>query len=373
MTERERILCVYRGSRPDRVPVMLDLSHWFYQRTQRPWDLSAAYAEPEWDLIGVHRRHGVGFYMPNLAAFYGTYYPDTVRVRTTKMRTLEGLEIVSRFETPTGSIERRRRWEPRTYAWGISRWGIRTPRDLVVFGEALGERRFEPHWDRYRAWADAVGDLGVVYLPLGYSAVGHLLHYWMGVEGFIYGLADEPALMRRVVERVNANTLTLVDLAAQSPAAVVIMGDNISSDVQPPHLFEEWSGAFYREAIRRLHAGGKKVAVHIDGKLRGALHMVRGCGADAADAVTPTPMGDLTPAQCRGEAGPDLLLSGGVSADLWLPHVPVERFDRAVFDWLDLRHSSPALIANAGDQVPPGAEESRIARLLELTEKHGAW
>ena len=33
MTPRERILAVYRGKRPDAVPFMLDLSHWFYSRS----------------------------------------------------------------------------------------------------------------------------------------------------------------------------------------------------------------------------------------------------------------------------------------------------------------------------------------------------
>jgi hypothetical protein len=352
---------------------MLDLSHWFYQRTQKPWDLSRAYTEPETELIAVHRRYGAGFYLPNLAAFVTTRYPEGVRATTQRVETPDGLEIISRFETPTGAIERRRRWEPQTYAWGISQWGIRTPGELAVFAEALSGRSFEAHWERYTAWVEAVGDLGVVYLPLGYSALGHLLHYWMGVEGFFYAAADYPELLTRVVERVNANTLDLVDLVANSPAEIVIMGDNLSSDVQPPPVFERWSGDFYRAAIRRLQACGKKVAVHIDGRLRGALRMVCNCGADAADAVTPTPMGDLTAAQCRAEVGEHFILSGGVSPDLWLPNVPLARFERAAIDWLELRQSSPALIANAGDQVPPGADERRIERLRELVEVYGRW
>ena len=55
MTLRERILAVYQGETPDVVPFMLDLSHWFYQRERRPWDLSSSYLEPEHDLIACHR------------------------------------------------------------------------------------------------------------------------------------------------------------------------------------------------------------------------------------------------------------------------------------------------------------------------------
>ena len=101
--------------------------------------------------------------------------------------------------------------------------------------------------------------------------------------------------------------------------------------------------------------------------------MIRETGADCGDAITPTPFGDLTPAQCREEAGPDFILSGGVSPDLWLPSAPREAFTAKVLEWLDLRRSSPRLIANAGDQVPPDAEEDRIEIMRDVVEKHGRY
>jgi uroporphyrinogen-III decarboxylase len=101
--------------------------------------------------------------------------------------------------------------------------------------------------------------------------------------------------------------------------------------------------------------------------------MIRDVEVDCVDAVTPTPMGDLTPVQCREEAGPDVILSGGVSPDLWLPDIGTEAFKEAVVEWLNLRKSGPRLIANAGDQVPPGAVEERIAMMRELVEEYGRY
>lgn len=373
MTERDRILSVYRGTVPDRVPFMLDLSHWFYHRHHLPWDLSRAYARPELELIDYHRQIGVGFYIPNLGQFFATQFAAEVEATTSRQETADGPEITWRLRTPLGMIERRRRWEEQTYAWGISQWGVRTPQDLRVFADAMSRRTFTPEWDKYRAWVEAVGDLGVVYLPAGYSAIGQLMNYWMGPEQLVYAAVDYPELLREVVDSVNANNLELIDLLAASPAEVIVMGDNFSSDLQPPAFFGEWSEGYYREAVRRLHAAGKAVAVHIDGRLRGALRMIRDTGADCGDAITPTPMGDLTPAQCRAEAGPDFILSGGVSPDLWLPHVPLDTFKDKVLEWLELRHLSPRLIANAGDQVPPGAEEDRIRIMRELVETRGTY
>jgi len=367
MTLRERILSVYRGQTPDVVPFMLDLSHWFYHKHGMPWDLSRAYDKPESELIDYHKAHGIGFYMPNLASLYSASYANGVFSEITH----HASRIMWSLSTPLGSIERERVWHEQTYSWAISSWGVKSEHDLRVLGYAMSGMEFAPHWDRYQAWADYVGDHGVVYMPAGYSAMGQLLHYWMGVEGTMYAIYDWPETMHEVVDQINESNLRLVDLLASSPAEIIIMGDNISADVQPASFFDEWSRPYYVEAIRRLHAAGKYVAVHIDGKLKGALRMIRDTGADCADAVTPIPMGDLTPEECRAEAGSDFILSGGVSPDLWLPNVSTDDFKAAVIRWLDLRKLSPRLIANAGDQVPPGALEDRIEIMRDLVETHG--
>ena len=287
MTMRERILSIYRGETPDVVPYMLDLSHWFYHKNRMPWDLTVAYDQPEYELIAYHKQAGAGFYMPNLGSFYSVAYGDDVQSDVSKVDHDGVPEIAWRLTTPLGSIERRRMWEEVSYSWAITRWGVQTEQDLRVLGYALGSRTYAPLWDRYQAWVDEVGDMGVVYLSAGYSAMGHLLNYWLGVSGTAYAAADWPATLREVVDQINDNNLKMIDLLAASPAEIIILGDNFSSDLQPPRFFGRWSRPFYAEAIRRLHAAGKYVAVHIDGRLRGAIGMIRDAGADCGDAITP--------------------------------------------------------------------------------------
>ena len=371
MTPRERILSVYRGDTPDVVPFMLDLSHWFYHKNRLPWDLSQAYEQPEKDLIDYHRNVQTGFYLANLASFYTVSYPEDIAATVTKGA--DGREITWRYETPLGAVARRRRWEEQTYAWAIPQWEIYSEQDVKALGYALSHRRFTPRWDRYRAWTDYVGDCGVVYMPLGYSAMGYLLNYWLGVAGTVYATADWPETMHDVVDAINANGLECIDMLCQSPAKVIFLGDNFSSDIQPPSFFNEWSRPFYAEAIRRIHAAGKYASVHIDGKLRGSLRMFRELDVDCADAVTPTPMGDLDPDQCRGEAGAEFILSGGVAPTLWLPESDLADFKTAVMRWINLKKYGSRLIANAGDQVPPGAAEDRIALMRDVVEQHGRY
>ena len=371
MTIKERVKAVYRGEMPDEIPFMLDLSHWFYHKWQLPWDLSKANEEPEYDLIDIHKKHDVGFYMPNLGQFYDVVFPDNVITNVNKSS--DGRKITWSIETPLGRIERTRIWEDDSYSWGIRDWGLTTEEQLKILSFALKDRTYKFLPDKYQAWIDAIGDLGVCYVGAGYSAMGQLLNYWMGVEGAIMATFNWPETMRKIIDEINQNNLNLIDMLAESSIEFVIMGDNFSSDIQPPYFFDQWSRKYYTEAIRRLHDAGKYVAVHIDGRLNGAIKMIQETGADCADAVTPTPMGDLTPQQCREEAGNNFILSGGVSPNLWLPNVSIEIFEKNAFDWIGLKNKSTKIIANAGDQVPPGAEEKRIDIMRDLVAKYGKY
>lgn len=372
MSERERMLAVYRGETPDRVPFFLDLSHWFYHRHGLLFDLSVVgNLEVERLLFQYHREMGVGYYVANLSSFYEVIFPPDVLATTAKKVTPAGPELVWRIETPIGSIERRRRWEETSYSWCVTQWGIRSADDLRVLAYAYRQRRFEPAWERYAPWVEELGDLGVVYMPTGYSAMGHLLSLWMGIENTIFATIDMPGVLHEVVDAINDNQLACVDMVCQSPADVIFMGDNFSGDVQPPYFFKEWSEPYYKEAIRRISEAGKFSAVHIDGNLRGILKAFAGIGASCADAVTPAPMFDLTPEQCRQEAGPHMVLSGGVPPNVWIKEASDEAFRQAVLRWLEIRKLSPRLVAAAGDQVPPGTPEYRIEMMRELVETHG--
>lgn len=374
MTERERILAAAYNEKPDRVPYMLDLSHYYYHKYQKDWDLCKGYVEPERELIDFNRKMGAAFYMPNQARFYGVHYDSTIKAGAVREIADGSPEITWSFETPVGRIERKRRFMKGSYSWAINKWGVEDEKDLEVLKYALTHISYEPLPENYKAWADYTGDDGVVYLSPGYSAMGQLLHYWMGVENTVYASYDFPEELHDCVDAVNENVRELVSmLASEYDAPVIITGDNFSSDIQPPEFFNEWSRDHYEKTFGMIHAAGKRAAVHIDGKLTGAITMLRKAGADIIDAVTPGTVGGITAAEARKEAdtgktllGNDLVLSGGIPNELWYERTPFKDFEKAVTDWLDTAKTTSAVILAAGDQVPPGADEKRIIRMGEI-------
>ena len=373
MSIRERVISVFAGIKPDVVPFILDLSHWYYHHYNLSWDLTMPYNKPDYGLLEIHKKFRAGFYIPILTVGWKIEYKSDINCSVFKQYVDGVPTIVWKYETPMGTIQRRRRWEQKSYSWPIYEWGVKNKNDLKILQYCLEGRIFHPDFESYNMWNEAVGENGVVYMPFGYSAMGQLLNAWMGVENTIYATFDMEKEVMEFITSVNENNLKLVDLLCESPAEIILMGDNFSSDIQSPEFFNKWSKQFYVEAIRRFHNAGKKVAVHIDGRLKNTISMIAKTGADCGDAITPAPMGDLSPSECRKEAGENFILSGGVAPDLWLPTVQVKNFEQAVIDWLSTAKENFRIFAAAGDQVPPGAEERRISLMRELVEFYGKY
>ena len=371
MTLRERALAVYRGETPDVVPWFADLSHWHAANSGAEFlPFTGETLDPT--MLDLHRKVQAGVYLYT-GQPYDIKYVDGVQSTIEVEPTPQGNVSHWQLETPLGTIEEQRIFSQASYSWNIKRRMVQSVDDLKVLRYAMERREYVPRFERYTEWADQCGDLGLPYANMPYSGFGFLISRGMGIQRTIYAAADAPDEVRKTVDVINENNLQCVDLLARGPAPVILFSDNFSADVQPPRVIEKWSAAYYREAFHRLHEHGKWASVHIDGRLRGLLRKFAALGADDADAVTPAPMGDLTPEECRADAGPDLILWGGIPPSAWSRTAPDEVFIKAIMDWLAIRRLSPRLVIAPGDQVPPDTDYYRIEMVAELVEKHGRY
>ena len=368
MKPNERVRAVYRGQVPDRVPLLLDLSHWYKKNRNVPFNLAGLSAvEP--GLVELHKQIGAVAYV-EMGGFYSLASGDP-EVKT-ETRTENGV-FSTRIITPLGSLSEERVFNPDSYSYGIRKHLVESPADFPIVEYLMARLQCRPQWELYRAWQAALGDLAFPYAQLPYSGSGYLIARYMGVEATVYALRDEPAKVQRVVAAINACNLRILDAILDGPFETLIISDNYDSNVQTKEFFDAYVRDYYTEVARRVHAAGKYLAVHVDGESRGVLGWLAECGVDCADALTPAPMFAQSPVQMRAEAGSDLILSGGIPATVFGAGGSDAAFVECVRRWLDTRLASPRLIMAAGDPVPTDAPFHRIALLPELVEKYGKY
>jgi len=362
LTPRERLLAAYTGQQPDAVPAIADLSYWHAGNGGGkfiPGKTDGANRDKVAALLALHRRTGASIHL-NLGTFYREVHHASVRVTSG----IRSEQYHHRWETPVGTVEEIREWSPVTFSWPIVQHMIRDVADLKVIRHVFAHLDYTADWDLFHEVNEQVGDLGLPLVQVPYSGMGFLMSRYAGVEQTVLLAIDEPEELTETIATINAAQAKVCRLMAAGPSQVLFHSDNLSADVQSPPWLHRHSGAHYRLMAEIAHAHGKPLITHIDGRLRGLLQTTRDLGIDGADAVTPAPWGDLTPAQCRAEAGTDYVLSGGVPPGSFRPAVPLALFDAQVEAWLALRHESPALIIAPGDQLPPDGDLDRVTRMV---------
>jgi hypothetical protein len=86
----------------------------------------------------------------------------------------------------------------------------------------------------------------------------------------------------------------LYEIAARSPAPIVMCGDNVDGVLVTPKLFETYFMPVYEVQAKVLHRAGKLMGVHMDGRLKALKHLIGSTSIDIVEAFHPPPMGDLS-------------------------------------------------------------------------------
>lgn len=368
MTPKERVKAVYEGKTPDQVPFLLDLSHWYKKNYNVPFDLSGM-KKVEHELVDLHKKLGAVSYV-EMGSFFDVYSEDPeVEFKSW----IEDGVFHTKIVTPVGSLEERRVFSNISYSYNIKEPLVKSVDDFPVVEYMMKALQCRPKWDYYRDWEKALGDLAFIYVQLPYSGFGYLISRYMRVEDTVFAVLDHPDEVHSLVDTVNKTNLRILDKMIDGPFDTLFLSDNYDSNVQPRSYYDEYMRPYYTEVANRVHEKGKYVAVHVDGENSGIVKWLAESGVDCADAVTPAPMFKHTPAEIREDAGPDLILSGGIPASDFGATGSDKEFTEAVIRWLDTRKQSSRLFMAAGDQVPTDAPWERIAMLPELIDRYGRY
>jgi hypothetical protein len=230
---------------------------------------------------------------------------------TEQRAVVAGAPVVRRtFTTPVGSVYEDERREPGTGQWRAMRswignqpWTterlIKSPDDYTVVKYIVEHTEYVADYFPIEQAVDWLGDDGVVVDMLPHSPMQMLMIHWVGSEGgrIFYHLADHPELVEDLARAVSKSREPLYEIAARSPAPVAFCGDNIDGVLVNPKLFQKYFMPEYEKQAKVLHAHGKLMSVHMDGRLDVLKHLIGRTPIDIVEALHPPPMGDLPVAE----------------------------------------------------------------------------
>lgn len=286
MTRRSRILGASRLQPVDRLPFF---HYWRHSQI--------GFAERE----ARNRGMGMCWVRPSyVEVLHDVQVADT-------FTTLDGRPVVRRtFTTPLGAVSYAEYREPGTGQWHANRsWKdsvpwlverlIKNPADYGIVKYIVEHTEYVADYFPIEQAMDWLGDEGIVLDSLPHSPLQMLMIDWIGSEEgrFFYHYADYPELVEELYQAIARSRLALYEIVARSPAPAVMHGDNVDGWLVSPRLFERYLMPVYEAEAAPLHARGKLLAVHMDGRLNSLKHLIARTPIDILDGLHPIPMGDL--------------------------------------------------------------------------------
>lgn len=280
MDTRTRLLTALNWEEPDRVPL-----------TIYDWMLPRGHTER------LLRESGVGL-ISRLPA-------HRVEHRQVQYISKEYWEsgrkyIRKTIRTPVGEI-----WQtlqPET-AYDTSLWikehFIKTPDDYKVMDFVWKDAVFHDNYDFINESIRRIGADGLVYVRLGKVPIQEMLYQMMGLERFSFDYYDRRDLFDSLHNTMLERYRELYNLAAESPVEIILFGDNITSDVVGEERFRNYCMPVYKQMQAVLSGTGKKLAVHMDGRLASIKKTVTEAAFQIVEALTPPPMGDVSIKEAR--------------------------------------------------------------------------
>ena len=366
MTPRERILTILKGGQPDQVPWAGDLDYWanaLIKMGKKP----EGFIQSD-DYIKWHKDLGVGFYLQG-------YFPYKQVIENCEVKEWkEGYKSYKEIITPIGSV--RECWEyiPASYCDGPVEHFMKSEDDIPVMKYIYENTRFEADYDFAKKRLQQVGDQGVVLCYLPKSPFMHLLALEAGVMAVTMSAMTMPDEFQELLDTMKKAFDQAAQIAVDSPAEVLMIPENLSSEMVGPDFFNMYMREYQEEWTAKIKAAGKYSFIHMDGTLGGLISEEAAVGFSVLEALTPHPVGDLKWEELKQLAGESKsILWGGIPGVYFTANTSDEEFDRHVKHVLSIMIQEPRYVLGVADQVPPDGLESRVRRVCELVDQYGKY
>ena len=171
---------------------------------------------------------------------------------------------------------------------------VKEDRDYKVLKFIVENMHYEPYYYAVEDQISRLGEDGIVVTNLPYEPLQRLLIHWVDWRRLYRDLIRSTQTIEEICEILQEKyERELFPIAAECPCEVVEYGGNIDGILVSPPLYEKYYLPSYARCAQILHAKGKILANHMDGRLKVLAQLIAKSELDIVEAFTLPPMGDL--------------------------------------------------------------------------------
>lgn len=304
MTIQERLEAFWTGERPDQIPFTI------YE-----WEWMGVKDDPAW--VAMYRQ-GLG-----VTHHLMSYRTENKNVQIFDETTKQQGDTIRRqtFKTPVGEI-----WQTWVNGWHRD-YLIKAAQDYRVMTYITRNTVLMPDYETFRAQEQAIQPYGIALLHLERTPLQTILVDYVGLEAFAFHLTDFEEEVRELYAALLEVFRRKVEIVAAGPGRYVANLENFTAESLGPQRYGEFLLPVYEECFPVLHAAGKIVGCHYDGRTECCRELIARAPMDLIESLTEPPEGDQTPTALR-KSWPDKLFWSNIRVSDY--KLPPEQFRRKI-------------------------------------------
>jgi len=203
--------------------------------------------------------------------------------------------LIRTYHSPLGSIFEKVKEDPGYHSMWVKKFSINSPPDYEIAKFIIENTIYRENYDSFLQAQENLGDDGVVMALMDRSPWQKMLFELVGAERLYIDFHDNRTLVEDLLSSIERKSDEAYRIAADSPAEVIWIPDNITGDLTEPKIFEKYCLPFYNKQGKLLHRKNKTIGVHMDGKLKCLKDLIKKADIDVIESFTlPEAGGDLS-------------------------------------------------------------------------------
>ena len=273
------------------------------------------------------------------------------------------------IRTPVGEV-----WQTleQESAYATSSWikehFIKETDDYQVMEFYYKDMVFHDNYEYLNEAKRRIGGDGLVYVRIAKAPIQEMLYQMMGYERFSIDYYERRDLFDSLHNTMLKRYEELFDFAAAAPVEILLMGDNITSDVVGKQRFRNYCMPVYQRIGEYISGTDKKFAVHMDGRLASLKDEIKETEFDIIEGFTPSPVGDVSVKEAR-ESWPQKALWINFTSSIHID--PPEEIEAHTRQLLQEAGDKGGFAIGVTEDVPIEALERSLGVISKVLREHG--
>lgn len=367
MKNRERVMSIIRGEKPDKIPFIARMDIW-YSFHKNHGSLPEEYFN--WDLCDIERDLRVGNPARTKSLFRTKLMKVEVREEFKQGRNIK------QITTPFGTVREVFAVNDDAMRKGIPfakcriEHFVKNKKDYDVMSYITENTIFEPTYEEFLRFQDAVGEDGLPLTITGCDPMFTIMHDFIGYNSCYFELNDNISQIEDLYQVMCQKTDDLIKILVQSPAILIRHGAHYDSQMTPPPIFDKYILPYLKNVAGRLHKVDKLLAIHADADSSRLLQSFLDSNIDMVESFCTSPMVKVTLKEAIDAWGKKIIIWGGIPSTLLVPAVvPDHRFNDYIKEICEvLTKNDCRVILGVSDNVMPETDIGRLKVIAEMVE-----